>query len=105
MDNPAAGVKFPAHFMKSNPLNSLLTVVLGISVMLSAVFCIQYTFKSRELRRLAIEVGRINTYRNVLQLLANDCAAYSEKNPAMNPILDSVGVKKTMGAPANNSAK
>jgi len=78
--------------MKSNASNFILTVLLAISLLLSVVFCLQYTFQARELRRLSGQINHINVYRNWVQSLAADCLQYSEKNTAINPILESVGL-------------
>ncbi len=79
--------------MKNNASNSILTVLLVISLLLSVMFCLQYTFQARELRRLSGQINHINMYRNWVQSLAADCLQYSEKAPAINPILESVGLK------------
>ena len=79
--------------MKSNASNAILTVLLGISLLLSVIFCLQFTFQTRELRKLSGQVNNINMYRNWVQSLAADCIQYSEKNPTINPILESVGLK------------
>ena len=84
--------------MKSNASNSILTLLLAISLVLSVIFCLQYTFQARELRRLSGQVNHINMYRNWMQSLAADCLQYSEKNPAINPILQSVGLTNSIVA-------
>ena len=86
--------------MKSNVTNSFLSILMVVSIALSIVFCLQYTFKSHEIRSLSAEVNRINMMRGTLQALATDCVAYSEKNPAINPILEQVGLKPAKAAPA-----
>lgn len=87
--------------MKSNASNSILTILLAISLLLSVIFCLQYTFQARELRRISGQVNHINMYRNWVQALAADCLQYSEKNPAINPILQSVGLtNSTVAKPA-----
>ncbi len=85
-----------------------LNAVLAVSVALSVLFCLQFLFVTREARTLSVQLNNINLFRNTLQALANDCVAYSEKNPAIEPILESVGLKpratggNTGGKPATN---
>ena len=48
--------------MKSNASNFILTVLLAVSLLLSVVFCLQYTFQARELRRLSGQINHIKTH-------------------------------------------
>lgn len=93
--------------MKSNSPNIFLTIMLVLNLAFSILFCLQFTFRSRELRSLNTEVNRINMIRGTLQALANDCLAYSEKNPAINPILEQVGLMpaKAAAVPAKPATK
>jgi len=97
----------PAQIMKSNASNLILTVLLAISLLMSVIFCLQYTFQTRELRRISGQINQINMHRNWVQSLAADCVQYSDKNPDINPILQSVGLKpgKTNLPAANPAAK
>jgi len=79
--------------MKSNTLTAILNGVLALSLLLSVIFCLQYVFLSREFRSISGQVANINAYRNNLQALARDCVAYGKKNPAIVPVLESVGIK------------
>lgn len=86
--------------MKSNAINSILTGILAVSLVLSVIFCVQFIFQTREWRTLSGQINGINVYRNGIQLLAADCLQYSEKNSAINPILESVNLKPSKTAPA-----
>jgi len=86
--------------MKNNAANLFLIILLVVSLAFSVIFCLQFTFKSREFRTLNGEVNRINMTRGTLQALANDCLVYSEKNAAIIPILEQVGLKPAKAAPA-----
>ena len=78
--------------MKSNTLTAILNGWLALSLLLSVIFCLQFIFLTREVRSLSTQVAGINAYRTTLQALANDCVAYSEKNHAIDPLLESVGI-------------
>jgi predicted PurR-regulated permease PerM len=86
----------------NNPVASVLKVLLVISLVLSVLFCLQYIMVTREARTISSQMANINLFRNTLQALANDCLAYSQTNPAINPILESVGLKPRSGATGSN---
>lgn len=79
--------------MKSNLANMVLTALLAVSLLLSVVFCLQFMFRVREYRSISGQINIINAERVRLQQLAAECLQYSEKNPAINPILETVGLK------------
>jgi hypothetical protein len=85
--------------MKSNTLTAILNGVLALSVLLSVIFCLQYIFRSREARSISGQIGRINAYNTSLRLLINDCEVYSERNHAIDPILESAGLHKAKTVP------
>lgn len=74
-------------------MTTALNGVLGVSLILSVIFCLQFIFVTRELRSLTGKAANINATRANMSGLINDCARYSEKNPALDPILESIGVK------------
>jgi hypothetical protein len=89
--------------MKSNALITALNVVLACFLLMAAFLCIQYVFIARQLRSLTVQVAMINNSRPLLQALENDCLEYSKKNPAIDPILESVGLKPARTAPAGTT--
>lgn len=102
MDNNGHAATLRRTIMKSNSSTTGLTVALAISLILSVIFCLQFMFRTRELRALSGQIAQINGYRTGIQQLAADCLQYSEKNPAINPVLEAVGLKggKTAAKPA-----
>ena len=87
--------------MKSNASNAILTGLLGINLVLSAVFCFRAVTVTRDSRRLGREVRMIQFEQARFQSLAAECVAYSDKNPAINPILESVKLKEPKTPPAS----
>jgi len=73
-----------------NGTTTILNVVLGICLVLAIIFFLQTYFLSAEVRALNGQISGINGWRQALQSLAADCAEYSKKNPAINPILEPV---------------
>lgn len=65
--------------------------------------CWLYISSTRELRTLETQSALINNNRAVINALLNDTIEYSKRNPAIVPILESVGWKPTANtAPAPN---
>ncbi len=92
--------------MKSNLAHMVLTVLLAVSLLLSVVFCLQFMFRVREYRHISGQINIINGERGKIQALAAECMQYSEKNPAINPILEAVGLKpKTVPAGSKPGSK
>ncbi len=89
--------------MKSNTSNAILTGLLGINLVLSAVFCFRAVTVTRDSRRLGREVRMIQVEQARFQSLAAECLAYSDKNPAINPILESLKLKESKTAPATTA--
>ncbi|HOC58102.1 MAG TPA: hypothetical protein PKI20_20965 [Verrucomicrobiota bacterium] len=79
--------------MKTNPLTRVLLGVLVVSALASVVLCWLYISDTRQLRSLQGQANIINNNRTVMTALANDTLEYSKKNPAIDPILESVGLK------------
>lgn len=86
--------------MKKDLTTTLLQVAIGVILLSSVICCLKYVFASREIRSLNYKLRDANTHRNVVQAFVADCMAYSDKNPAILPLLESVGVKKNAAAPA-----
>jgi hypothetical protein len=84
--------------MKNNPLTTVLLGVLTVSALLSVGFCWRYVSTTRELRALQTQASLINNNRTMINALAADAVEYSKKNPAIDPILESVGLKPSKSA-------
>jgi hypothetical protein len=91
--------------MKNNPLTTALLGVLTLSALLSVGFCWRYVSSTRELRALQTQANMINNNRTMINALANDTVEYSKKspNPAIDQILESVGLKPGKSAPTTNN--
>ena len=103
LDNRNGIVRVAPIDMKNNPLTTVLLGVLTISALLSVGFCWRYVSNTRELRTLQTQANMINNNRTMINSLANDTVEYSKKNPAIDPILESVGLKPGKSAPAATS--
>jgi hypothetical protein len=72
--------------------------VLTISLVVVAILCAQYYFKTRELRNLQGTATYYQQREMLVKQLVAECLAYSEKNPAIDPILVSIGAKQGKAA-------
>jgi hypothetical protein len=86
--------------MKNNPLTTILLGVLTLSALASVVLCWLYISNTRELRTLQTQATLINNNRALINALAVDTVEYSKTHPAIDPILESAGLKPGKSAPA-----
>ncbi|MDD5139122.1 MAG: hypothetical protein PHY43_02545 [Verrucomicrobiales bacterium] len=71
--------------MKCDTTNTILTFVLGVLAVAGVIFALQTIFLTREFRSLTVQATIANNSFIQVQALANDVAAYNQKNP--NPEL------------------
>ena len=99
LDNPCRAARLPLPMIESKGLSvALVSVVLALSVF-SAGMSLIYVLNLRTLSRLQSRVSVVNNDKSLLNSLLADCLEYSKKNPALEPLLHSVGLK-TRSAPA-----
>ena len=67
--------------MKCDSTNCILTFVLGVLAVAGVVFAMQTFFLTREFRALTVQATIANNSLVQVQALANDVAAYNQKNP------------------------
>lgn len=99
----AKSLEFHLIDMKNNPMTTVLLGVLTVSALLSVGLCWRYISNTRELRALQVQATMINNNRTLINALAIDVTEYSKKNPAIDPILESVGLKPGKSAPSGTS--
>ncbi len=78
----------------------ILLVFQVVSALASVGLCWSWIASARELGALQTQVAFINNNRALMNALANDAFEYSKKNPAITPILESVGMKPVKSATA-----
>lgn len=96
--------------MKNSPLTTTLLVLLAISAIWSVISCLQYnrcarqlTRNTAELRLLQGQYTGITGRQQTFQMLANDTAVYSKTHPELEPILESIGIRKTASTGATTN--
>jgi hypothetical protein len=90
--------------MKSNPLTTILLAILAVSALWSAILCVQFIRNSRELGGMRGDLGNIANRQNIDQAVLNEAVAYSSNHPAINPVLEAIGYRKPVAAPAPPAA-
>lgn len=80
-------------FKGKNLLPSALIGLLLVSAVTAAVCTMVFIQSNRDLRRFQAQAASIQNNRLVAQAMANDCLEYSKRNPAIDPILQSIGLK------------
>jgi hypothetical protein len=88
--------------MRKNRFTAMLVGLLFASALAAAVQVVRVSFATRDLRRIQPRIMEINAHWNLLQALLNDTLEYSKRNPAIDPLLQSMNLKTNSAAgPAN----
>jgi hypothetical protein len=75
-------------------------VSAGVLTIVALFLAIAFEMHFRELRRVQPQVVSAQNNQNLVNSLANDALEYSKHNPAIDPILQTVGLKPGKPAPA-----
>lgn len=86
-------------FEGKNQLPLILTGLLFVSAILSGLGAISYYSCSSQLRKLQTQVANMEAKRQLTRALAADALEYSKHNPAIDPILQSIGLKTPPSSP------
>ena len=86
-------LQFSPIDMKNNPMTTVLLGLLTLSALASVVLCLFFTSYTRQKNLLQSQATLIINKRTIINALVNDAMEYSKKNQAIDPILESVGLK------------
>jgi hypothetical protein len=86
-------------YSEKNLLPLILIGLLFISAMTSATCAVLYMQRSGELRGLQIQAATVGQKRALTSALGRDAIEYSKGNPAIDPILQSFGLKDALTSP------
>ena len=73
--------------MKCDTTNTILTLLLALSVLAGVLFALQSIFRQREFRNLQAQVIARQTNMNRLNLLLNEALVYGKTHPDVNRII------------------
>ncbi len=91
---------FCATFMERNSGIVFLIGVLAISTIAATLLAFIYVRSTSQLRTVQAQVPQVEAYRGMAQQLAGDVYEYSKTHPAVNPILQSIGMQPATSNPA-----
>jgi hypothetical protein len=80
--------------MKNSPFNTILLAAIVLSSLWSIWLCYTLISRTRDLRTLQAEANFVNYQQAVLNNLMGEAVEYGKKNPAIDPLLESLGVKQ-----------
>jgi hypothetical protein len=86
--------------MKSIGITSILNWALAIAVIGVGLGGMQYYFKTREVRTLQAQIMNYQNKQAIMNNLIAETMQYSQRNPAIDPILEAIGAKPGKNAPA-----
>jgi hypothetical protein len=78
----------------NNFLPAALLGLLFVSSVLAGLCALLYVRANGELRSLQAQANRISNHQVLARSLANDALEYSKSNPAINPLLESIGARR-----------
>lgn len=80
--------------MKNSPLTTLLLGLLLISALASLFLVWRYGHAVQERRMLQAQIAAIQNNNAKVNALAGELVEYSKTHPAIDPVLESVGIKQ-----------
>ncbi|MDQ6632178.1 MAG: hypothetical protein M3Y82_10565 [Verrucomicrobiota bacterium] len=79
--------------MGKNSLTLVLIGLLFISALVALLFAFFYLRGTGQLRSLQYQAAQVESRQNFIRALATDTMEYSKHNPAIDPILQNIGLK------------
>ena len=79
--------------MKNDTLTGVLIGVLTLCTLFLIFFCVFHVFTLRQVRQMQAKMIVINSRRQAINALATDVMEYSKTHPAIDPVLESVGLR------------
>jgi len=89
---------------RNNPVTSLLVSVLFLAALGTCWFAVRYFFSVKELQGIQFRYQNLIATQSALQSMAAEAVAYSQQNPAINPLLQEFNITNRAGAPTTTPA-
>lgn len=86
--------------MKNNGTTTILNCALAIAVIGVGIGALNNYFKTSEARMLQSKIANYQNNQAIMQNLIAETLQYSQRNPAIDPILEAIGAKPGKNAPA-----
>jgi hypothetical protein len=94
----------PPHMFRNNPLTSFLVSVLFLAALGTCWFAVRYYFSVKELQGIQFRYQNLMATQSALQSMAAEAVAYSQQNPAINPLLQEFNITNRAVAPTTTPA-
>jgi hypothetical protein len=91
--------------MKHQPWTNLLLGLVAVSVLATAALAFFYVRSVQKLNRLQFQASVVNRNRALVNALAAETVEYGKRNPAMQALLQSVGIRANPSANAPSPAR
>lgn len=106
LDNASGETIESGQFMRNNGFTKLLVGLLVVFVLATSALTFLYVRSVQKLNRLQLQNALIVRNRALVNSLAAESIEYSKRNPALDPVLQSVGIKpKGSGAPSQPASR
>jgi hypothetical protein len=79
--------------MRNDLLTKLLVGLVVLSVLATSGLAFLYVRSVQKMNRLQLQAALVNRNRALVNSLAAEAVEYSKRNPAIDPVLQSVGIK------------
>lgn len=79
--------------MKNDSITGVLVGVLTLCTLLLIYFCVFHIVTIHQVRSIQAKMMAINARRQAINALATDVMEYSKTHPAIDPVLESVGLR------------
>lgn len=93
-----------ARMFRNNPVTSLLVSVLFLAALGTCWFAVRYYFSVKELQGIQFRYQNLMATQSALQSMAAEAVAYSQQNPAINPLLQEFNITNRAVAPTTTPA-
>lgn len=90
--------------MKNNQFVVVLIGLLLVSTLITAMQITRYYLAVKQFQSLQSRYMAVNQSRSLVQSLINDTLDYSKRNPAIDPLLQSVQLKGPVQKPAGGTS-
>jgi hypothetical protein len=98
---PSEHIESPL-LMNQNMLTNFLVGILALAILATAAMALWQVRSVQKLNTLQFQTVQINRNRAAINGLATEAIEYSKRNPAMVPLLQSVGLKPKQATPAGS---
>ncbi len=91
--------------MRNEALTKLLVGLVALSVLATSGFAFLYVRSVQKMNHLQLQAALVNRNRALVNSFAAEVVEYSRRDPAIDPLLQSLGIKPMPRAAAGQPAR